>query len=233
MRALKITISGSYRKAGNKIADFDGLTGIIPYCKEDVAMMHIRSRYATKWIAESEKYTDRLYSIREVFIDEIKKAEFEFSFLGKDIKEMSFGELQDLATYKDLRGIPLYKKSSLRESRDKACRAYLASLDKSDNKDLRGKPITKDTPYHLLPSLFIGATPDRIKSESAFDNEEEEEEESRDPESEEIFGDDEEEVNSVEAPRPSIEELKGIAVLRKISHSPNIGYEALYKKIYG
>jgi hypothetical protein len=128
MKALRVTISGSYRTADKDIIDYN-VSGVIPFIgNEDILIMHIRRRYAAMWIAASNKYKDRVLSIRECYIDKIELIEAEFSFVGKDIIEMTQEELQDLASVKDLRSIPLYKKTSTRQMQNVAYASYAKSV---------------------------------------------------------------------------------------------------------
>lgn len=124
MKALKVTISGSYRTADKDIVDFH-TSGIMPYVgDEELINMHVRRRYAAMWISASEKYKDRVVTVRECFIDRIEEVDADLTFVGKDIIDMTQEEIQDLAAAKDLRGVPLYKKSSTRQMQNVAYAEY-------------------------------------------------------------------------------------------------------------
>lgn len=140
MKALKATISGSYVGADREIFDFSNLSGTLPYQAEDIATMHIRGRYALMWITKSEAHKARVMSIRECYIDELVEVDAKFSFVGKNIQEMTREELQDLATAKDLRGIPLFRTSE-RDMREKA---YIAYCDKILDQDVMHKTLVRD-----------------------------------------------------------------------------------------
>ncbi len=212
MKALNIKISGSYRKAKREIVDFDGLSGTIPFCDTDVALMHIRSRYAPMWIMNDKRFKDRLSSIREVHLDEMTETDSNFSYIGKDIKEMSHEELQDLATVFDLRRVPLYKKSSLRETR---VWAYVSYAEHVNGEHIDNK--AEDFNFADLPPLIVL-------------------EGGRREESGKISNEDviqaEQESTSTPKQTMSLSDLKQIADQRGIKYSPNIGYDKLYERLY-
>ena len=117
--ALKITISGSYKKTGDgEIVDFDNIVGIMPLVDEEFAIAAARKRYAYSWIKNAlnangeKKYEKPIEHIRQVYIDDIEEIYHEFTYFGKGIKEMSDQELQDLAVEKNLREIPLPRRQS-------------------------------------------------------------------------------------------------------------------------
>jgi len=66
-KALKVTISGSYRTADREVIDFSGIEGVIPFTTQELAEMHIRKRYARMWIMKDSKFKQRHYLfIREL-----------------------------------------------------------------------------------------------------------------------------------------------------------------------
>ena len=119
---LKVTISGSYRSANRQIESFDGVVGLMPNLAEDKATQMAIKRYARIWVSQ-EKNKDgepkykHIANIRQVFVDSIEDNEENpkavLSYVGKNIMEMNFEELQDLAAANDLNGVPLYKTGSL------------------------------------------------------------------------------------------------------------------------
>lgn len=225
VKALKVTISGSYRTANRDIVDFDDVSGIIPFVDEDLAAMHVRGRYAVMWVknavdkAGAKLYPKRIEDMRQVFIDDIEEIEVdEFSYVGKDIKELTFEEMQDLATAKDLRSIPLPKElsgTSLREMREKA---YLAYSEK-----VLGRYIDPNKPeynYAKLDKLRIDGDV-RREATGKITNEEMIEQEQKNP--------------STEPPKKNLtlDDLKNIAKHKGIQVQPDIGFDELYGKLYG
>ena len=128
--ALKIIISGSYKKVGDgEIIDFDNVEIIMPLVAEEYAIAAARKRYAYSAIKATldkdgaQKYQKPIEKIRDVHIDDIQEIEHSFEYVGKGIKEMSEEDLQHLAVEKGLREIPLPRRQSglsMREIRQQA-----------------------------------------------------------------------------------------------------------------
>lgn len=225
MKALKVTISGSYRTANKEVIDFQDVEGFIPYVDEELAIMHVQGRYAVTWIKNAvdkkgEKiYKARITHIRQVFVDNMETTDYKFSFIGKDIKDMSYEELQDLATLKDLRRIPLPKEMSgvsLREMRERAYLEYTKRiLDKSyGDKD-------KDFNYAKAPAVIVNDMVSRKESSQKITNEE-------------MIA--QEQGNASLSPTKntlSLDDLKGIAKQKGVMHPADIGFDALYGLLYG
>lgn len=219
MKALKVTISGSYHLANKDIRDFEKVTGIIPHCDEDVATMHVMRRYAPIWIsADKEKYPDRIHGMREVHIDKIEEVkDHKFSFIGKDIREMDAEELQDLATAKDLRKIPLWKVGGIREARTRAYTSYSTEiLGKFIDEKAAGFNV-----MHQKPIVVKDGGPRRNVSRKITN--------------EEFL---EAEAANVSIKRGEIKssltlaELKQLADDKGIEHPPKITYDALYRMLF-
>lgn len=135
-RMLKFTVSGSYYNAKKEVINFDNVQGVIPFCDEDngVGSMHVRDRYIATWIknAVNEKgeklYPEHVHKMHQTFIDNVEEVTGKLSFVGKNIKELTVDEMQDLATSKDLRFIPL--PNSGLSKRDMLIRTYVAYSEK-------------------------------------------------------------------------------------------------------
>lgn len=156
IKAWEVTISGDYFLADKDIIDYDGVKGIIPYCSESVIRGNLMYRYAARWIVAAGM--KKPYKLRTCYPD-YKETTADFSFVGKDIKEMTYEELQDLAVYKDLRSIPLFKLSSLRETRQQAYLQYCSDvLDKRVeyvHMDRIYTPRDEGFNYDKLPPLVV------------------------------------------------------------------------------
>lgn len=215
MKALKVTISGSYKAHEDKIIDFSNVSGVIPYQEEEIASMHIRRRYAAMWITKDPKYKEHMELTRETFIDDMVECEADFSFVGKDIREMSFEELQDLATAKDLRLVPLYKKTSERQAR------MVAYADYSEHV-LKEKVNYKEAGFNLMkqPPIIVNDSAWRKDTTKKFTNDE-----MLDQEAAQMAG---------KLPKTTLsrEELEILAKQRNITFHGNISDEKLYEKIY-
>jgi len=222
-KALKIVISGSYRSAEHKVVDFTSVAGVIPFCDEDVAFMHLKSRYAPIWITSDTRYQkDRVYSVREVYVDSMEEVEHEFSYVGKDIKLMTAEELQDLATAKDLREIPLWRKGSVRHAQNIAYAQYSKLvLGKKIDHRKEGFNVAK------LPPIIVGGeirrdTTKKITNEEYLSR----------SETKNVDSDDDFEDELVDETALTLADLKEIANRKGIKFHPTIGRDALYDKIY-
>lgn len=215
-KALKVTISGSYRTADFKVVDFSNLSGFIPMQDEEIATMHIRGRYARIWIMNEPKYSQRLYSVRECYVDNLEACEHDFSYLGKDIRAMTQDELQDLATVKDLRIIPLYKVTSERHARTLAYAAYSEQILKEPvNYKVQGFNLTKQPPIVVTDSSWRRDTTKKLTNDEVMDGES-------------IIG--QEETRETSLTRTDLEQL---ARNQNIEFHPKISDAKLYERIYG
>lgn len=228
MKALKVTISGSYRNSKREVFDFENVTGIIPAVEEDLAAMHVRGRYALPWVKGAtdpktgEKlYPERIEDMRQVFIDNVEEVDADLSFLGKDIKEMSFEELQDLATYKDLRTIPLPKELSGVSLREMRVAAYAAYSDAFFGTDLAKEKDQAGFNYAALPALVVEGASRRDPTVKLTN--------------EEVLAQEEKKMDIGSTPKSNmtIDELRKIAKSKNIAFTQNTSFDDLYNKIYG
>lgn len=114
---LKVTVSGSYsvpNGKNNDIRDFEEIVEVMPDCKDEAhAIMYVRSRFMSMWLKKNGITSARDVVLREVYIEDIEKVDGAPKYKGKDIKEMTMEEIQELAADKDLRRVPLWKDGSL------------------------------------------------------------------------------------------------------------------------
>lgn len=216
-KMLEFTISGSYKTAQKDIIDFENVKGIVPFQDEEIATMHVRSRYVSRWIKEMKNsegkpmYPERIQRVRETHIDDIKETTGKLSFVGKDIKDLTFEELQDLALAKDLRRVPLYKATDLRQTR------VVAYVDYSD-KILKNQINHNEEGFNFakLPSIILdGGT--RKETEKKLTNEE-------------IL---DHEANKLAGTTLTRKDMEAIAKDKNISFHPNISDAKLYERLYG
>jgi len=224
MKALKITISGSYRTAKGDVVDFEDVTGIIPKVDEDLAIMHVQSRYSVPWIklAKNKKgdflYPQRVDTVRQVFVDDITDYEIRFSYLGKDIKAMSYIELQDVATANDLRKVPLPKELSGVSLREIRQQAYLSYSD-----IVLGKFIDVDADdfnFSKLPPIIVDDSVHRDTSGKITNDEI-------------ISGEQDNRSTSPARESYTIADLKKIADGKGINYHSSIGFDALHTRLFG
>jgi hypothetical protein len=215
MKLLKLTLSGTYGKREDA-KDYE-VEGTIPFVDEDRAHQAAVRRYAAMWI--SKKYGERPKKVREVYMDDCKEVEGTLSLIGKNVKEISYEEVQDLAVLKNLK-LPGYKSGGLRVNREAAIKEYLLNVKKVPadkvNKIMQMK-------FADLPDLIIEHdeyVAEEVVSEAVSLNKELAE-----------FGVQvkEEEVKNEEY---SLQELKDLATAKGIKFHPNIGFDTLKKKVF-
>lgn len=215
MDALKVTISGSYKAHNGDVIDFDDLVGFCPMVSQEKCEQHVRGRYVFDWLAVAvddegkRKYPIKVDTMRQVFVDEIMKLKADFNYIGKNIKEMSYDELQDLAVANDLMRVPLPKSQSgisLREIRQIAYLEY--------SKHVLGSEIDnnhEDYNYAELPELIVGGQITVTKDEHMSNDE----------------------IIEAEGSHLTLDELKVIADAKGMKYHHNIGANKLYNLIYG
>lgn len=177
MEALKITISGSYYNSAKEIVDYEGVTGIVPKNDEDIAKYHVMSRFAPIWInaavgADGKKlYPARVESLRKVYVSDCEEVEADLSFYGKDIKQMTEDEVQDLAVFCDLRAVPFKQLLSGSDVRAQREAAYIAYSDKALGTDYAGELKRGEFDFSSMPPLVVagGAIADRARKISNDD----------------------------------------------------------------
>ena len=69
MKAYEVVISGSYRTADHEVVDYSNVRGVIPFTDLEYAEASVRTRYAQIWITNDPRFSRRLYSVRECYID--------------------------------------------------------------------------------------------------------------------------------------------------------------------
>lgn len=224
MKLLKVSVSGSYKTASGDIVDFEDVTGVIPFVEEEHAKMHVRARYASEWVRnakgeDGEKiYKDRIDHVRQVFIDTIEEIEGnDLSFVGKDIKKMTYEELQDLATSKDLRTIPLPKAVSGTDIREMRTRAYIEYAMKVFKDDIDDSLV--DFNFADLPEMFVDGV---ARKETA-----------KKTTNEEMIAL-EQGSSSTSSPKDTmtLEELRKVAKEKKIPSYWVKGFDKLYAELY-
>ena len=225
---LEFTISGCYYDSKKETIDFEGVKIKIPACDEEngIGSMHVRSRYAAKAIKQAvdkngdPKYPKRIEKIRQVFIDDVVKTKGRLSFVGKDIKELSIDEMQDLATSKDLRFVPTPQSGM--SKRDMLIRTYVAYADKVLMKTIKWQEDTFN--FAKLPSIILDAT-SRSEDSGKISNEEMINMENNGKATNYGQRDNPED-------RFTLEELKTIAESKNIRYSDDVEFKELYGTLF-
>lgn len=262
-KTLKVTISGSYVSANRDIESFDNVTGIIPRLDEDKANQMVIRRYAKIWVTQARKPDgDKMYKtlqrVRQVFIDsiddndgmivvkdqetgvdvEVDASKLELSYVGKNVMDMSFEELQDFAAANDLAGVPLYKMGGLSHARRVAFSEYAIKVLELEEY----LPSDKDEKQNIYDYRVIGFSPTRFepiiadaqirRSGGVSANIEE----TIDREllaAQAAKGKKQEQSAAKAGSKLTMEQLKAIATQRNINFHKGISYDALFGKIYG
>jgi len=242
---IKVTISGSYRSANRQIESFDAVTGLMPNLDEDKATQMAIKRYARIWVSQAKKEDGEpkykhISNIRQVFIDSIEdnedKPNAKLSYVGKDIMEMNYEELQDLAAANDLNGVPLYRTGSLITARRIAFSEYaikVLQLEEYEGTD-------KEEKHNLYDHRTSGFNPKKFEPIIADDIIRRNDrhrislEDAMHKEAKSVKRKGGKSVDGEVAPtRMTFEQLKSIATQRNIAFNKGISYEVLYKKVYG
>lgn len=208
---LKVTVSGEYRTSNGKegdIVEFENVVGIMPDCNEDWVLSHVKNRYLARWIKADARYKQRMNSVRTLYIDNIEVVKGVASCYGKDIKAMTWEELQDLAVCKHLLAIPLINATDIRQARETA---YFEYSDKIVGNKI---DIRKDYSYINLPELKVKGAEVYVEEPKVSN--------------EDAIKDLQEETHEF-----TRDELKKLATDKGCKFPANIKYERLYEMVFG
>ena len=215
MKALKCEVSGTYKNHKGEVLDYEA-KGIMPFCDEGKAHQACVNRFAAMWLAK-QKITVK--TIRECYLDDTKEIDHDFSFIGKDIKEMTPEELQQMAVYTGIK-VPAYKTTSIRNMRMKAIENYLLQVKKvPEDKVARIMELSiKDIPEFTIEENVEKLVEQKTEIQSLAESVSE-------------YG-----VNIVtdaeEQSEYTMENLKDLARAKGIAFSPQIGYDKLKARVF-
>lgn len=243
-KTIKVTISGSYRSANRQIESFDGVSGLMPCLSEEKATQMAIKRYARIWLSQAknkdgEPKFKHIANIRQVFVDSIEDNEEKpnavLSYVGKDIMEMNFEELQDLAAANDLNGVPLYKTGSLVTARRIAFSEYAIKVLQLEEYSIEDKAEK----FNLYDHRTSGFNPKKFEPVIADELIRRQDahkmsiEEGIEAEMKPVRRKGGKDVEPSTKSRMTFEQLKSVAVQRNIAFNKGISYDVLYKKVYG
>lgn len=223
---FEFTVSGCYRDSRKETIDFDELKIKVPANEEEIAEMHVRRRYVIKAIKAAvkdngePKYPNRVERVRQVHIDDCRPCKGTYTFVGKNIKDLNNDELQDLATRKDLRFIPLPNAGL--SKRDVLIRAYVDFAAKMFKEDVKWQDEKFN--FAKLPPIVVDG---RVRSEisSKITNEEMIEQEQNAPATQ--YGE-----RDNPRKRFTTEELMAIADNKNIEYPEKISFDDLYNRLF-
>lgn len=212
---LKVTLSGAYYSGsgkGKETVDFE-LTGLMPKIDEGRILQACKCRLVKVWLDKDKKYTKRVDRIITCYVDNIEEVEGDLSIIGKNIKELTWEELQDLAVWKNIK-VPLYKSKDLRTAREQAYLLYSELLGNEID------PNSDGYNYAALPALVI--KDDGIVREP---------EEQKTNES--IIEDEQENESVKDNGTLTLAELKKVAKAKGIKIPQNVSKKDLEKLVFG
>jgi|GEM_PF-4975414 len=253
-KTLKVVISGSFKATDGEIESFDKVQGIIPRLSTEPpegeqlskAEQMIIRRYAAIWIARVQKKGPdgkeldegkykRVQKVRQVFIDSIddndENPDAQLSYVGKNILDMNFEELQDLAAANDLSQVPLYKVNSLQHARRVAWSEYaikvLGLVEWLDPKASRKQNIYDFRTTGFNPNKHAAIEADGFIRMNGKKREDIEEIIKSVVDKELKQGE-----GTSERSRITLDQLKQLADSKGVEYHKTIGYDQLYAKVY-
>lgn len=159
---LNVKISGYY-KSGRENIDFN--TEItMPECANTKVLANVQNRVLHRVFKDA----DKPYSAAgKCWVDDVKKDDKEPNFVGKNLKELDWDEIQEVAIAYDLTKVPLYRTCSLREARVAVYKEYCNNV--------KNRNIANDFDYSVAPDVTIGekkvTTKKKIKVEADAETE--------------------------------------------------------------
>lgn len=140
---LNVKISGYYR-SGKENIDF-ATTVTMPECANNKVQANIQNRVVHRVFKDAEKP----YSMAgKCWVDDVKKDNKEPSFVGKNIKELNWDEIQEVAIAYDLNAVPLFRTCSLREA--------LMAVYKEFCNVVKHQNLGSDFDYAVAPDFTLG-----------------------------------------------------------------------------
>lgn len=231
----KFTISGSYHNSKKEICDFDAVVVQVPFTElEEVAVMHMQSRYAPAAVKKDERFKEnRVHKMRQIFVDSVEVVNGgALSFVGKNIKELTDEEMQDLATAKDLRGIPLPKQQSSMSLREMQIKTYIVYSEKILGRTFNKKDPDDQNLLEEINSNFAKQPPIIVDDVGRT-------EKTGKVSNEEIIAQEQSHKSTGNKPedRFTLDELKKIADQKGVKYDPNTSdpkklFSFLYEKLY-
>ena len=126
MDITKLKVSGYFRTEAmdKNSVTFSDLEVIIPHRNEEFFKRDAQ-RMLPVYLKKHKKLNEHRYEgFISVYVDDIEDFEGKPLCVGKDIKEMSWEELQSLSCYLNIREIKLYRNGELRDAREGAYMLY-------------------------------------------------------------------------------------------------------------
>ena len=159
---IKLTVSGSFKTSPGTDQgryDFIEVTGLLPDCTEEYHISYAQRMFPIWKMQDQNKAIKKepFAGLIKIFIDEVEEdAGGSPDCCGKDIKTMTWEELQSLACYLNLREIPLYRKGSLRGAQEKAYETYMKNIEQRKVfRTAKDISVLKERMYRNLEALEL------------------------------------------------------------------------------
>lgn len=147
---LRVICSGAFRN-NKEMNDFSDFEIIMPDCPDDWIKSNCINRCFTRM---GEKvFKKRIDSLHSLYVDSVEKnyktkdKELKPSCCGKNIKNLTWDELQDFAIMFCLRAVPKFREGDLRHAREVAYREYLEKIN--------GQVIQEKFNFAAAPDLIV------------------------------------------------------------------------------
>ena len=140
---LEVTVEGIYESdtgSGQKKYQSFKYTFKTSRVREKGIETHVMRRFIPMLIEKDKKNSGIIFSrLKSFLITSIKKVDDSNSIIGKNIRNFSIWEIQDLAATFDLLKVPLPNSCSITEMRDLAILAYMEKVLKIPMKSTKDK----------------------------------------------------------------------------------------------
>lgn len=127
MKMTKLTVSGYYKTKPGTDVDcevFDGIKVVVPHTNEEFFIRDAQRMFPVYREKHPKHRTKRYEGFIRCDVDDWEEIEGTPNCCGKDIKEMTWTELQELSCLYNIREIKLYKSCGIREARENAYMHY-------------------------------------------------------------------------------------------------------------
>lgn len=128
---LEVTCSGSFRTSpatDQNRYDFNDVKVVIPECSDEYILSHTMRMFPIAKRANKSLEGKTFNGLIKLYIDGVETIEGSPDCCGKNIKEMTWEELQSLACLMNLREIPMYRQGAIRTAQEKAYEIYQAKV---------------------------------------------------------------------------------------------------------
>lgn len=153
----KIKVSGYYRSNKDMVEFEDTIK--MPECEEEWIQSNVQNRVLHRHFQGGNK---PFTALGKCYIDKVEKdAKLKESYLDKNIKELDWDGIQELAIKFNLRKVPLFRATSLRQAREVAYIEYCTQV--------LGKKFDDNFKFESAPEVVIKGKKDD-KSEGIIGN---------------------------------------------------------------